>query len=432
MLGNITLIGFNSNAQFYVKNGKSFYKTKQRDTELKGNPLDELKYLMNKWQAPKYKELPFFTGGVVGYFGYDMVQYVEKINFQNEDELNVADIKLMFFDYVIAFDYNRKKVFLITNIDGEVRNLEENYENAKRALQEIVTLMKTPCSVKVPRAQANFKIESNTTKEQFMKMVEKAISYIKAGDIFQVVPSQRFKVDLPIDLLEVYRKLKMINPSPYMYIMGFDDLSLVGASPETLVKVDEGRVMTMPIAGTCPRGKTKEEDKKLEENLLKDPKERAEHNMLVDLARNDIGKISKIDTVKVTEYMTLQKFSHVMHITSKVEGHLLEGLTGVDVVKAILPAGTLSGAPKVRAMEIIEELENQKRGIYGGAIGYIGYDNSLDTCIAIRTIVKKDGVAYIQAGGGVVFDSVPEKEYEESMNKAMALFEAIRKVREEI
>ena len=244
------------------------------------------------------------------------------------------------------------------------------------------------------------------------------------------MPSQVFRAKIESNLFDVYRVLRTINPSPYMYLMQFEDLQLAGASPETLVKVQDRVVVTQPIAGTRPRGKNDEEDQRLCEELLKDPKELAEHNMLVDLARNDIGRISEFNTVEVTDYMALKKLSHVTHITTNVRGQLKEGLNAVDVVKSILPAGTLSGAPKVRAMEIIEELENNKRGIYGGAIGYIGYEGNLDTCIGIRTIVKKDGMAYVQAGCGVVLDSDPETEYQETINKASALFAAMKKVRE--
>ena len=287
-----------------------------------------------------------------------------------------------------------------------------------------------PTKRRVVQFDTDIQFESNTTKEDFMKKIEKAKSYIMNGDIFQVVPSQIFKAKLSSNLFDVYRVLRTINPSPYMYLMQFDDLQLAGASPETLVKVQDGTVTTMPIAGTRPRGKTEEEDKRLDKELLSDPKELAEHNMLVDLARNDIGKISEIDSVEVTEYMALQKFSHVTHISSTVQGKLKDGLNSVDAIRSILPAGTLSGAPKVRAMEIIEELEEERRGIYGGGIGYIGYDGNLDTCIAIRTVVKKEGIAYVQAGGGVVLDSDPATEYQESVNKASALFEAMKKVRE--
>ncbi len=425
-----TFIGFNPNASFYVKNGKTCYATREKVKQLQGNPLDALKELMASYSSPKNLDLPPFTGGGVGYFGYDTVKYVENLKFSNQDELDTDDIKLMFFDELICFDHLKQKIILIVNIDGGQKDIESSYEIAKERLKELVAFVKRPCK----NVEVNFDDEivftSNMTKEEFMGNVEKAKEYIANGDIFQVVPSQVFKAKIESNLFDVYRVLRTINPSPYMYLMQFEDFQLAGASPETLVKVQDDVVITQPIAGARPRGKTDEEDQRLCEELLKDPKELAEHNMLVDLARNDIGRISEFNTVEVTEYMVLKKFSHVIHITSKVKGQLRKGLNAIDVVKSILPAGTLSGAPKVRAMEIIEELEPNKRGIYGGAIGYIGYEGNLDTCIGIRTVVKKDGVAYVQAGCGVVLDSDPATEYQETINKASALFEAMKKVGE--
>ena len=425
-----TFIGFNPKASFYVRDDKSFYATREEIKRIEGNPLDALKASMKQHRAPKDDNLPPLTGGAVGYFGYSTVKYVEDIELKNKDELKADDIKLMFFDEMIAFDYFKQKIIIMVNVDGDSPNIDEVYTQATERIKELAAFINKPTKPRTVRFEENIKFESNTTKEEFMKRVEKAKAYIRNGDIFQMVPSQIFKAKLSSNLFDVYRVLRTINPSPYMYLMQFDDLQLAGASPETLVKVQDGIVTTMPIAGTRPRGKTEEEDRKLDEELLKDPKELAEHNMLVDLARNDIGKISEFNTVKVVDYMSLKKFSHVTHITSTVCGKLKRGLTAIDAIRSILPAGTLSGAPKVRAMEIIEELEDEKRCIYGGAIGYIGYDGSLDTCIGIRTVVKKDGVAYVQAGGGVVLDSIPELEYQESVNKGAALFEAMKKARE--
>lgn len=425
-----TFIGFNPQASFYVKNGKTCYATREKVKQLTGNPLDALKELMAVYKSPNDLKLPPFTGGGVGYFGYDTVKYVEELNFTNQDELDTDDIKFMFFDELICFDHYKQKIILIVNIDAKRKEIEKSYEGAKERLKELAEFVKRPCK----NVEVNFDDEitftSNMTKEAFMAKVEKAKEYIVNGDIFQVVPSQVFKAKVESNLFDVYRVLRTINPSPYMYLMQFEDFQLAGASPETLVKVHNGTVITQPIAGTRPRGKTEEEDQRLCEELLKDPKELAEHNMLVDLARNDIGHISEFNTVEVTDYMALKKLSHVTHITTNVSGKLKEGLSAIDVVKSILPAGTLSGAPKVRAMEIIEELEEQKRGIYGGAIGYIGYGGNLDTCIGIRTVVKKDGIAYVQTGCGVVLDSDPLTEYQETINKASALFTAMKKVRE--
>lgn len=425
-----TFIGFNPNASFYVKNGKTCYATREKVKQLEGNPLDALKDLMASYSSPKHLKLPPFTGGGVGYFGYDTVKYVEELKFSNKDELDTDDIKLMFFDELICFDHFKQKIILIVNIDGKQKDVESSYEAAKERLKELVTFVKRPGKKMEVNFDDEIEFTSNMTKEEFMSKVEKAKEYIANGDIFQVVPSQVFKAKIESNLFDVYRVLRTINPSPYMYLMQFEDLQLAGASPETLVKVQDNVVMTQPIAGTRPRGKTEEEDQRLCDELLKDPKELAEHNMLVDLARNDIGRISEFNTVEVTDYMALKKLSHVTHITTNVKGKLREGLNAIDVIKSILPAGTLSGAPKVRAMEIIEELETNKRGIYGGAIGYIGYEGNLDTCIGIRTVVKKDGMAYVQAGCGVVLDSDPATEYQETINKASALFEAMKKVRE--
>ena len=431
-LARYTFIGYNPTAYFYVKNGKSFYVTGKEVKSVEENPLQRLKALMANYRTPKDSHLPPFTGGAVGYFGYDMVRYIEKIPQINEKILDIADINLMFFDDIIAFDHLKQKVYLITNIDGSSEDMEEAYVESQNHLKELMEFIIRPTKRPIAQFEMDIQFESTMSKTVFMNKIEKAKDYIKNGDIFQVVLSQIFKTKLFSDLFDVYRVLRMINPSPYMYLMQFDDLQLAGASPETLVKVKEGVVTTMPIAGTRPRGKTEEEDRKLDEELLSDPKELAEHNMLVDLARNDIGKISEIDSVKVTEYMTLQKFSHVTHISSTVQGNLREGLNSIDAICAILPAGTLSGAPKVRAMEIIEELEEKRRGIYGGGIGYLGYDGNLDTCIGIRTIVKKEGIGYVQAGAGIVLDSDPESEYQECVNKASALFEAMKRVREMI
>ena len=429
-IARYTFIGGNPSAQFFVKDGKSYYVTREKVSCSEENPFKVLGEILKGYKAPKLEGMPPFTGGGVGYFGYETVKYVERLELTNQDVLKAADMKLMFFDEVIAFDHFKQKIILIFNIDTSTGNIEEAYTQGREKLQELAEFINKPTKRRTVQFEENLSFESNTSKEAFMEKVEVAKEYIRNGDIFQVVISQVFKAKLESNLFDIYRVLRTLNPSPYMYLMQFDDLQLAGASPETLVKVQEGVVTTMPIAGTRPRGKTAEEDARLDKELLEDAKELAEHNMLVDLARNDLGRISEFNSVKVVDYMALKKFSHVTHITSTVEGKLKNNLTSLDAIRSILPAGTLSGAPKVRAMEIIEELEEDKRGIYGGAIGYIGYDDQLDTCIAIRTVVKKDGYAYIQAGGGIVLDSAGELEYEESVNKATALLEAMKKVRE--
>lgn len=429
-MARYTFIGANPSASFYIRRGISFYATREAVKRLEGNPLDALKELMANYKAPHTLDLPPFTGGAVGYFGYDMIRYVEKLPDENKDELEIPDVKLMFFDEVIAFDHARQKIFLITNLDGKAKDIEEGYEEAKNRLKDLMHIINQPTKRRVVHFDEEVHFESTISKKTFMEKVEKAKNYIRNGDAFQVVLSQRFKAKLENNLLDIYRVLRTINPSPYMYLMQFDDLQVAGASPEKLVSLQDGLITTRPIAGTHPRGKTQEEDQLLDEALLNNEKELSEHNMLVDLGRNDIGKLSEIDSVKVTDYKVLQRFSHVTHITSTVTGKLKEGFSSVDVIRSVLPAGTLSGAPKVRAMEIIDELEEERRDIYGGGIGYMGYDGNMDTCIAIRTVVKKEGMAYVQAGGGIVLDSDPACEYQESVNKASALFEAVKKVGE--
>lgn len=431
-----TFLGFNPKELFYVKEGKTFYKTEEEIRFIPGNPIDILKGIIKAYKAPKDKVLPPLTGGAVGYFGYQTIKYVEDITLSNHDSLNAEDMKLMFFDELIAFDHLKQKIILIANIDTTKIDTQSEtalasaYEEAKRKIQKLCEVINEP--VKKPKLTFDEEVtfESNMTKEEYMGIVMKAKEYIENGDIFQVVLSQVFKTKLNCELFDVYRVLRTINPSPYMYFMRFEDMEVAGASPETLVKVQDGIVMTQPIAGTRRRGKTDEEDAQIEAGLLNDKKELAEHNMLVDLARNDVGKISEFNSVEVSDYMAFKRFSHLIHLTTNVKGKLREGFECIDAVREILPAGTLSGAPKVRAMEIIEELENEKRSIYGGAIGYVGYDGNLDTCIAIRTVVKKDGIAYVQAGAGIVLDSNPESEYLETLTKAGAIFDAIKKVRE--
>ncbi len=423
-----TFLGFDPKELFYVKEGKSFHKTKEGITQLIGNPINILKSILKGYSAPKDNNLPPLTGGAVGYFGYETVKYVEDIVLSNPDNLKAEDIKLMFFDELIAFDHLKQKITLICNIDGQAKDITKAYDEAQSKIMKLYDFVNKPTKKHAVNFNEEILFKSNMPKEVFIDKVIKAKSYIENGDIFQVVLSQVFKTKLNCELFDVYRVLRTINPSPYMYFMKFEDIEVAGASPETLVKVQDGTIITQPIAGTRRRGKTDEEDIRLEAELLSDQKERAEHNMLVDLARNDVGKISEFNSVAVSDYMGFKRLSHVIHLTTSVKGRLRKDLESIEAVKELLPAGTLSGAPKVRAMEIIEELETEKRGVYGGAIGYIGYDGNLDTCIAIRTVVKKDGIAYVQAGAGIVLDSDPESEYQETITKASAIFEAIRKV----
>lgn len=393
----------------------------------KGKPMEELQKLVMQYKAPKLDNIPSFNGGAVGFFAYDIIRQYEELPNINPDDLGLPDMHFMLMDEIIAFDHKRQKIVIIVNIhaDGDI---ERQYNKAAGRIFDIQSEMAdlSKLSVKETREyRSTSKMVSNMTKEQFCANVEKAKEYIKNGDIFQVVLSQRFTVETSVSPFNTYRALRLINPSPYMYYLDFGEYQIVGASPEMLVRVENGIVQTGPIAGTRWRGKTVEEDLQLEKDLLKDEKEIAEHTMLVDLGRNDIGRVSEFGSVKVTRFKYVERFSHVMHIISDVEGKLRKDKTCFDALAATLPAGTLSGAPKIRAMEIIDELETTKRNAYGGAIGYISFNGNFDSCITIRTGVFKDGKAYIQAGGGIVYDSVPEYEYNESFNKASAVLRAI-------
>ncbi len=393
----------------------------------KGEPVKELEKTVSRYNAPKLEGIPSFNGGAVGFFAYDIIRRFEELPNSNPDELKIPDMQFMLTDEIIAFDHIRQKIVIIVNIHAE-GDIEAQYRKATGRLLDIREEMRdlSRLAEKEKREyRSPSKVASNMTKEEFCAKVEKAKEYIKNGDIFQVVLSQRFTVETNVSPLNVYRALRLINPSPYMYYLDFGDYRIVGASPEMLVRVENGTVHTGPIAGTRPRGATIEEDVELEKQLLADEKEIAEHTMLVDLGRNDIGRVSEFGSVKVTRFKYVERFSHVMHIISDVEGKLRADKTCFDALASTLPAGTLSGAPKIRAMEIIDELENTKRSAYGGAIGYISFNGNFDSCITIRTGVFKDGKAYVQAGGGIVYDSVPEKEYQESVNKASAVIKAI-------
>ncbi|MBN1778471.1 MAG: anthranilate synthase component I family protein, partial [Clostridiales bacterium] len=338
------------------------------------------------------------------------------------------DVDLMLFDRVIAFDNIRNKVILIVNVP--CRGIESEYQAGLNTLEEMKQLILhgEPCKPQPPKLLSP--LRALFSKEEFCRMVEKAKHYIYEGDIFQVVLSNRLDADFEGSLLDAYRVLRCTNPSPYMFYFSGDDIEVAGASPETLVKLENGELYTFPLAGTRPRGETPEEDKRLEEELLRDPKELAEHNMLVDLGRNDLGRISRFGSVKVEKYLSIERFSHVMHIGSTVRGEIAEGKDALNAVEAVLPAGTLSGAPKIRACEIINELENNKRGLYGGAIGYIDFAGNLDTCIAIRIAYVRNGRVFVRSGAGIVADSVPEKEHQECINKAKAVVRALETAQE--
>ena len=401
------------------------------------HPGDVLREILDRYKTPQMEDMPSFTGGLVGYFSYDYIKYSEpklkplmKSRVEEGENQDFRDMDLMLFDKVIAFDHYRQKLLLITGVMTE--DIETSYEAAKDTLKEMADLIRNGEKEVFKPLELKTEITPHFSEKQYCEMVEKAKEYIREGDIFQVVLSNPMRAEAEGSLFDTYRVLRTENPSPYMFYFSSDDIELSGASPETLAKLENGKISTFPLAGTRPRGKDDEEDKALEAELLKDEKELAEHNMLVDLGRNDIGKVSEIGSVKVEEYLSIERFSHVMHIGSTVTGKIRADKDAVDAVDAILPAGTLSGAPKFRACQIIEELENDKRGVYGGAIGYLDFTGNMDTCIAIRLVYKKNGRICIRSGAGVVADSVPENEFRECINKAKAGVTAIGMAKEGI
>ena len=393
------------------------------------HPGDTLREIIEQYKTPVMEELPPFTGGLVGYFSYDYIKYSEqKLKLEDKEQQDFRDMDLMLFDQVIAFDHYRQKVLLITGVMTD--DLEASYQKAEGKLEEMAQLLKTGPHMEFEKLKLESDIRPQFPEAEYCKMVEKAKHYIREGDIFQVVLSNPMRAKATGNLFDTYRVLRATNPSPYMFYFSSDDIEIAGASPETLVKLEAGNLSTFPLAGTRPRGKTREEDRELEAGLLKDEKELAEHNMLVDLGRNDLGRVSKIGTVEVTDYMMIHRYSKIMHICSQVEGDIDEKYDACDAIEAVLPAGTLSGAPKIRACEIIEEQESEPRGVYGGALGYLDFTGNMDTCIAIRMAAKKNGTVTVQAGGGIVADSVPYNEYMESANKAKAVMNAIERASE--
>jgi len=395
------------------------------------DPLRELEKLMSRYQAVDVEGLPLFSGGAVGYLSYDMVRFFEPtVPEAPPDQLELPDLLFLVADTLVIFDHRFRRLQLVANCFLEEHDdPQAAYAWARARIQEIVAKLTRPLGF-VPlstfRSLDGLEAKSNTTKSEYESMVERAKEHIHAGDIFQVVPSQRFEVPYEGEAIDLYRALRHINPSPYMFCLQFaDGFAVVGSSPEVHVRCLDGRIDIRPIAGTRWRGKTEAEDAALAEELLADPKERAEHIMLVDLARNDVGRVAEFESVRVTDFMTIERYSHVMHIVSNVDGVLRQGCSAYDVMRATFPAGTVTGAPKVRAMQIINELETSKRCVYAGAVGYFGFDGNHDSCIALRTSVVKGGKAFVQSGAGVVADSVPEKEYEETLNKAMGLIRAV-------
>ncbi len=393
------------------------------------DPSVQIRQILSKYRSPKFDYLPPFTGGLAGYFSYDFLAYSEKtLRTDVSDTENFKDVDLMLFDKVIAFDNFRQKLILIANM--RLDEGEAGYNKAKLEIKHMAELLRSGERRKEPAGHLTTEVTALFSKEQYCDMVEKAKNHIREGDIFQIVLSNRLSAGFEGSLLNTYRILRTINPSPYMFYFSGTDVEIAGASPETLVKLEDGVLHTFPLAGTRPRGKTEKEDKELEEGLLRDEKELAEHNMLVDLGRNDLGRISKFGSVQVEKLHSIERYSHVMHIGSTVRGEIRDEFDGLDAVSAVLPAGTLSGAPKIRACQLIAELENNKRGIYGGAIGYIDFTGNLDTCIAIRIAYKKNGKVFVRSGAGIVADSVPEKEYQECINKAAAVVNALKMAEE--
>ncbi|MCM1362154.1 MAG: anthranilate synthase component I [Clostridiales bacterium] len=420
--GRYTFLGFDPKTQITARGNEITIGDIKMTTD---DPSVQIRQILSKNRSPKFSYLPSFTGGFVGYFSYDFLSYTEKtLRIETEDTENFKDVDLMLFDKVIAFDNFRQKIILISNMSLE--DPETGYNKAKMELQQLAELLRNGNRKKEAAGKLTSEVTALFDKEQYCEMVEKAKKHIHEGDIFQIVLSNRLSAGFEGSLFNTYRVLRTINPSPYMFYFSGTDVEIAGASPETLVKLEDGVLHTFPLAGTRPRGKTEKEDKELEAGLLADEKELAEHNMLVDLGRNDLGKISKFGTVEVEKLHSIERYSHVMHIGSTVRGEIRDEFDGLDAVSAVLPAGTLSGAPKIRACQLIAELENNKRGIYGGAIGYIDFTGNLDTCIAIRIAYKKNGKVFVRSGAGIVADSVPEKEYQECINKAAAVINALK------
>ncbi len=422
--GRYSFLGYEPLLEITCYNGSTVIKGPMTTRTTKEDVRRCIREVVEENRSPKLPYLPSFTGGLVGYFSYDYIKYSEPaLKLDAEDEEGFQDVNLMLFHKVIAFDHYRQKIILIVNMKTD--EPEVNYHKAVLELESMKQLLQKGQKAVNQPLKLKTEFQPLFQEEEYCDMVRRAKHYIKEGDIFQVVLSNRLEARMEGSLLDAYRVLRTSNPSPYMFYFSGSDGEIAGASPETLVKLEDAKLYTFPLAGTCPRGKTEEEDAALERELLADEKERAEHNMLVDLGRNDIGKISRIGSVRVEKYMSIERFSHVMHIGSTVSGNIREDADALDAVDAILPAGTLSGAPKLRACEIINELENNKRGIYGGAIGYISFTGNLDTCIAIRLAFSKNGKVFIRSGAGIVADSVPEKEYRECIQKAAAVRNAI-------
>jgi len=428
--GRYSIIGLGCKTRLKVFGHEVTLETDEQiiDQQTVADPLQYIEDYLQSFQVAELDYLPAFNGGLVGYFGYDTIRYIEPRlkHSPNPDKHHTPDILLMLSEQLVVFDNLASRMYIIVLADT---SLENAFQLGQQQLDELVTKIQQT-QVKLPESSGSTQVlendfESEFTRQGYMQAVQKARQYIIDGDAMQIVLSQRLSIPFSSDPLNLYRALRGLNPSPYMYFMNLGDHYVVGSSPEILVRLEQGQVTVRPIAGTRPRGRSKAEDQQLEQDLLNDPKELAEHIMLIDLGRNDAGRVSKTGTVRLTDKMIVEHYSHVMHIVSNVEGELKPGLSAMDVLRATFPAGTVSGAPKIRAMEIIDELEPVKRGIYSGAVGYLSWSGNMDTAIAIRTAVIKDEKLYIQAGAGIVYDSVPENEWAETMNKGRAIFRAV-------
>ncbi len=428
--GRYTFLGFDPTAELTCKGGRLRIRAGAEFTETVQHPGDAIRRLLADNRSPRLEGLPPFTGGLVGYFSYSYIGYAEPSLHLTHEDGAFQDVDLMLFDKVIAFDNLRQKIILIAGARAD--DIETSYHKAAYELDQLANLIRTGVKAEPQPPHLKTPLTPQLTREEYGDMIRKAQHYIREGDIFQVVLSNPLEAEMDGSLFDVYRVLRTTNPSPYMFYFSSDDIEIAGASPETLAKLTDGKLFTFPLAGTRPRGTTEAEDQALERELLADEKELAEHNMLVDLGRNDIGRISKLGSVQVEKYLHIERFSHVMHIGSTVTGQIRDDRDAVDAVDAILPAGTLSGAPKLRACQIIDELEGRERGIYGGAVGYLDFTGNLDTCIAIRLAYKKNGRVCVRSGAGIVADSVPDSEYQECLNKAAAVVRAIQTAQEGI
>ena len=429
--GRYSFLGYDPKIELFCKNHQMTIKDGTTRTFECSDPAAEIRNILSQYKSPRLEELPTFTGGFVGYFACEYIRYIEPtLDFPtpDDDPAMVNDVDLMLFDKVIAFDHYKNKIYLIANIS--TNDLERNYNKAELELKALADLVVNGKEADIPKGILKTEFTSEFTKDEFKAVVKKTQHYIKEGDIFQCVVSNRREAEFEGSLLNAYRVLRTLNPSPYMFYLSGGDVELTGASPETLVKLTDGKMYTFPIAGTMRRGKNEAEDLAIEEKLINDEKELAEHNMLVDLGRNDLGKISKFGSVKVEALHMLQRFSHVIHITSTVSGDIQDGKDALDAIGATLPAGTLSGAPKIRAIEILHELEKSPRGVYGGAVGYIDFSGNMDVCIGIRMAMNKGGKVYVRAGAGIVRDSVPASEYNETLMKGQSMISAITDAQE--